>query len=46
MHFADRGQGLICGRGRIYTFVYLVTDASGNSTEVSANVTVPHDEGQ
>jgi hypothetical protein len=33
------------GSGRIYTFVYRVTDSSGNATEASATVTVPHDQG-
>jgi len=33
------------GSGRVYTFVYRVTDASGNFTNVSATVTVPHDMG-
>ena len=33
------------GTGRIYTFVYRVTDGSGNATEASAAVTVPHDQG-
>ena len=33
------------GSGRIYTFVYRVTDASGNATEATATVTVPHDQG-
>lgn len=33
------------GTGRVYTFVYRVTDGSGNATEASATVTVPHDQG-
>ena len=33
------------GSGRVYTFVYRVTDASGNATEATAAVTVPHDQG-
>jgi len=33
------------GSGRVYTFVYRVTDASGNATEATATVTVPHDQG-
>lgn len=33
------------GSGRVYTFTYLVTDASGNATEASATVRVPHDQG-
>jgi hypothetical protein len=33
------------GSGRVYTFVYRVTDSSGNSTEATATVTVPHDQG-
>ena len=32
--------------GRIYTVTYLANDASGNQTEVSATVTVPHDQGE
>jgi len=33
------------GSGRFYTFVYRVTDGSGNATEATAMVTVPHDQG-
>lgn len=33
------------GTGRVYTFVYRVTDGSGNSTEATSTVTVPHDLG-
>jgi hypothetical protein len=33
------------GSGRVYTFVYRVTDASGNFTDATATVTVPHDQG-
>jgi hypothetical protein len=33
------------GSGRVYTFVYRVTDGSGNSTDATAAVTVPHDMG-
>ena len=33
------------GTGRVYTFVYRVTDGSGNSTEATSTVTVPHDNG-
>ncbi len=33
------------GTGRVYTFVYRVTDSSGNFTDASATVTVPHDMG-
>lgn len=33
------------GSGRVYTFVYRVTDSSGNSTEATATVTVDHDQG-
>ncbi len=33
------------GSGRVYTFVYRVTDSSGNATEATATVTVPHDQG-
>ncbi len=30
------------GSGRVYTIIYTATDASGNSHDVSATVTVPH----
>lgn len=33
------------GTGRVYTVTYQATDASGNSTQTSAYVTVPHDPG-
>jgi len=33
------------GSGRVYTFVYRVTDASSNFTDVTATVSVPHDNG-
>jgi len=33
------------GSGRVYTFVYRVTDAAGNWTDATATVTVPHDNG-
>jgi len=33
------------GSGRVYTFVYRVTDSSGNATEATATVKVPHDQG-
>ena len=39
---AERAGG---GSGRVYTFVYRVTDASGNETDATATVTVPHDQG-
>jgi hypothetical protein len=39
---AERAGG---GSGRIYTFVYRVTDHSGNATDATATVTVPHDQG-
>jgi hypothetical protein len=39
---AERAGG---GSGRVYTFVYRVTDASGNATDATATVTVPHDQG-
>jgi len=32
--------------GRIYTVTYIANDASGNQTESSATVTVPHEQGQ
>ena len=34
------------GAGRIYTITYEATDACGNSTVASAEVSVPHDQGQ
>lgn len=33
------------GSGRVYTFVYRVTDSSGNFTDATATVAVPHDMG-
>ena len=33
------------GDGRVYTALYNVTDASGNTTDGLANVLVPHDQG-
>jgi len=33
------------GDGRVYTITFRVRDASGNTTTVSAKVTVPHDQG-
>jgi len=33
------------GRGRIYTVTYEAVDSSGNRTSVTAEVTVPHDQG-
>ena len=38
---AERAGG---GEGRIYTITYQVTDACGNSTTASAEVTVPHNQ--
>lgn len=34
------------GPGRVYTLTYRATDAAGNSTEASAEVSVPHDQGK
>jgi hypothetical protein len=34
------------GSGRVYTVTYTLTDAAGNSSELSATVTVPHDRGR
>lgn len=34
------------GSGRVYTVTYTVTDIAGNATNVSATVTVPHDQGR
>ena len=39
---AERAGG---GVGRVYTVTYRVTDAGGLSTEASAEVRVPHDQG-
>jgi hypothetical protein len=39
---AERSGG---GSGRVYTFTYRVTDSSGNATDATATVTVPHDKG-
>ena len=33
------------GSGRTYTLVYTVTDSAGNSTDASAEVRAPHDQG-
>jgi hypothetical protein len=33
------------GTGRIYTVTYEATDASGNLTDATAEVTVSHDQG-
>jgi N-acetylneuraminic acid mutarotase len=34
------------GDGRIYTLAYTLTDAAGNTSELTAIVTVPHDRGR
>lgn len=34
------------GDGRIYTIAYVLTDAAGNTREITAIVTVPHDRGR
>jgi len=39
---AERAGG---GDGRTYTLVYSVTDESGNGSEATAEVRVPHDQG-
>ena len=44
-HFMVRAERAGGGSGRIYTVIYLVTDGEGNSTEASAEVRVPHDQG-
>jgi hypothetical protein len=44
-HFMVRAERAGGGSGRIYTVTYLVTDGEGNSTEASAEVGVPHDQG-
>ena len=38
---AERGGN---GDGRVYAVTYRATDASGNYTETSATVTIPHDQ--
>ncbi|MCB0088352.1 MAG: ExeM/NucH family extracellular endonuclease, partial [Caldilineaceae bacterium] len=43
-HFDLRAERAGNGNGRIYTITYQVTDACGNSTQASAQVTVPHDQ--
>ena len=43
-HFDLRAERAGTGNGRIYTITYQVTDACGNSTQASAQVTVPHDQ--
>ena len=45
LHFQVRAERQGGGSGRIYTAVYRVIDASGNSIEAQATVTVPHDQG-
>jgi predicted extracellular nuclease len=40
-HFKLRAERSGVGTGRVYTIIYLVTDACGNSTSASATVTVP-----
>ncbi|MEZ4661546.1 MAG: hypothetical protein R2911_28680 [Caldilineaceae bacterium] len=44
-HFDLRAERAGSGTGRIYTITYQVTDACGNSTTASAQVTVAHDQG-
>jgi hypothetical protein len=40
---AERAGG---GSGRVYTVTYTITDAAGNTAQVSATVVVPHDRRQ
>jgi hypothetical protein len=44
-HFMVRAERAGGGSGRVYTVTYLVTDGMGNSTETSAELRVPHDQG-
>jgi hypothetical protein len=41
-----RAEGSGKSDGRIYTIIYEVTDASGNSATAEATLTVPHDQGE
>jgi hypothetical protein len=41
--FKLRAERLGTGTGRIYTVKYTATDASGNTADATATVTVPHD---
>jgi hypothetical protein len=43
--FLLRAERSGTGRGRVYTVTYRAADASGNSTLASAQVNVPHDQG-
>ncbi len=45
-NFQLRAERSATGDGRIYTITYEVTDACGNSTLATAEVTVPKDKGQ
>ncbi len=45
-HFLVRAKRDGSGDGRIYTITYLATDPCGNSTQFSATVEVPHDQGK
>lgn len=46
MDFSLRAERAGVGHGRIYTVLYRVTDASGNSTLAEATIEVPHDRGR
>jgi hypothetical protein len=44
LSFALRAERSGTGPGRVYTITYTATDASGNSADASAKVTVPHNQ--
>ncbi|EGV16258.1 von Willebrand factor type A [Thiocapsa marina 5811] len=44
--FKLRAERSGAGSGRIYTIMYEVADAAGNTSQASAKVTVPHDKGK
>ena len=44
--FSLRAERSGLGNDRVYTITYEATDASGNETSATAEVTVPHDQGQ
>jgi CSLREA domain-containing protein len=45
-HVRLRADRLASGKGRIYTITIKATDQSGNSSQRSVTVTVPHDQGK
>jgi predicted extracellular nuclease len=45
-HFQLRAERAGAGQDRVYTITYQATDVCGNTTVVTATVTVPHDQGE